>query len=140
MEPGDTEGVEGFGGKVRYECSAASGNRTGDFGSIAAGSEESEAQMNSVSPVWTEEEVAAEQVVALGQEQYYPIIVLRATFTDKDGEVDSVASVTRFRFSDAERAAIASGADILISQPHHGQMMPIGLQLAMPDQYPMEVR
>lgn len=96
--------------------------------------------MNSVSPVWTEEEVAAEQVVALGQERYYPIIVLRATFTDKDGEVESVASVTRFRFSDAERAAIAAGADILISQPHHGKMMPIGLQLAMPDQYPMEVQ
>ena len=87
--------------------------------------------MNSVSPVFTEANIEAEKVVALGDPRYYPIIVLRAKYTD-----NSVASVTRFRFSDADRELIAKGADLVLSQPHHGPMMPIGLQLAMPGEYP----
>lgn len=94
--------------------------------------------MNSVSPVLTEAEIPAEQVIALGQAEYYPIIVARVTYTDKDGEPRAVASVTRFRFSDKEREAIANGADLILSQPHHRSMMPIGLQLAMPNEYPLE--
>jgi hypothetical protein len=94
--------------------------------------------MNSVSPVLTEREVEAEQVIALGQPQYYPIISLRVTFNDKDGDEKSVATMTRFRFSDKDRDAIAAGADLILSQPHHGPLMPIGLQLAMPDRYPLE--
>ena len=94
--------------------------------------------MNSVSPVMTESEIPAEQVIALGQEEYYSIIVCRVTFQDKDGEPKSVATLTRFRFSDKEREAIAKGADLILSQPHHHAMMPVGLQLAMPDQYPLE--
>lgn len=89
--------------------------------------------MNSVSPVLTEAEIPAEQVIALGQEGYYPIIVARIIYPDK-----SVASLTRFRFSDKDRDAIAAGADLILSQPHHGPMMPVGLQLAMADQYPLE--
>ena len=94
--------------------------------------------MNSVSPVLTESEVEAEQVIALDQPQYYPIISLRVTFNDKDGDEKSVATMTRFRFSDKERDAIAAGADLILSQPHHGPLMPIGLQLAMPNEYPLE--
>jgi len=93
--------------------------------------------VQSVSPVFTEYEVPAEHVVALEQKQYYPIIVLQATFNDRDGEVESIASVTRFRFSDEERKLIAQGADLILSQPHHHSMMPIGLQLAWPDRYPL---
>lgn len=89
--------------------------------------------MNSVSPVLTEREVASEQVIALDQTEYYPVVVCRVQYAD-----GSVASVTRFRFSAEERAAIALGADLLLSQPHHGPMMPIALQLAMKDSYPME--
>ena len=37
--------------------------------------------MNSVSPVLTEAEIPAEQVIALGQEEYYPIIVARIIYT-----------------------------------------------------------
>ena len=85
----------------------------------------------SVSPVFTEAEVPAEQVIALDQPEYLPIIVARITYSD-----GSPASVTRFRFSEAERAAIANGADLLISQLHHGPLMPIGLQLASPNTYP----
>jgi len=87
--------------------------------------------MNSVSPVYTESEVPSEQVIALGQDEYYPIIVARIRYSD-----NSIASVTRFRLDDKEREMIAKGADILLSQPHHGSMMPIGIELAMPDSYP----
>ena len=83
--------------------------------------------MNSVSPVLTENEVEAEQVIALDQAQYYPIISLRVTFNDKDGDEKSVATITRFRFSDKDRDAIAAGADLILSQPHHRSMMPSGV-------------
>ena len=95
--------------------------------------------MNSISPVLTEHEVEAEQIIALDQPQYYPIISLRVTFNDKDGDEKSVATMTRFRFSDKDRDAIAAGADLILSQPHHGLLMPIGLQLAMPGKYPLEL-
>jgi hypothetical protein len=90
--------------------------------------------MNSISPVLTEREVEVEQVIALGQDAYYPIIAARITYADK-----SIASLVRYRFSDKEREAIANGADLILSQPHHHAMMPVGLQLAMPNEYPLEV-
>jgi hypothetical protein len=37
-----------------------------------------------------------------------------------------------------ERALIAAGADLVLGQPHHGPMMPVSLQLAMPGEYPVE--
>ena len=89
--------------------------------------------MDSVSPVLTEAEVPVEQVVALGQEDYYPIVVARVTHPD--GEP---GSYTRFRFTAAERAMIAAGADLILGQPHHRGMMPVSLQLAMPGEYPKE--
>ena len=88
--------------------------------------------MDSVSPVLTEREVETEQVVALGDPRYYPIIAVRVIYED-----GAAATLTRFRFSDKEREAIARGADLVLSQPHHGTMMPIGIQLAMKDQYPI---
>ncbi len=87
--------------------------------------------MNSVSPVFTEAEVESEQVIALGQEEYYPIIAARIRFSD-----GSISSMVRFRFTDEERALIAQGADLIIGQPHHGSMMPMSTQLAMPGEYP----
>lgn len=87
--------------------------------------------MDSVSPVLTDQEVNCEQVVALGQEQYYPIITARIFYADK-----TPGSVVRYRLSEVERKIISDGADILITQPHHGQMMPISVQLAMPGEYP----
>ena len=93
--------------------------------------------MNSVSPVLTDHEVEAERVIALDQPEYYPVISLRVTFSDKDGNPEHLSTFTRFRFSDKDREAIAAGADLLLSQPHHGPLMPIGLQLAMPNQYPL---
>lgn len=90
--------------------------------------------MDSVSPVLTEAEIPAEQVIALGQEEYFPIIVARILFQNADG--GSPCSMTRFRFTDAERALIAAGADLILGQPHHGPTMPVSLQLAMPGEYP----
>ena len=89
--------------------------------------------MNSISPVLTESEVSSEHIVALGQDNYYPVVVARIVYPS-----GQIASLTRFRFSDRERAAIANGADLILSQPHHHAMMPIGLQFAMPNEYPME--
>ena len=87
--------------------------------------------MTSVSPVLTNNEIEAEKVIALDQPGYFPIISLRVTFDD-----ETKATYTRFRFTEEERKLIANGADILISQPHHHGLMPIGLQLAMPCEYP----
>lgn len=89
--------------------------------------------MQSISPVLTEREVPVEQVIALGQEEYYPIIVARVSF-----EGGGIGSLTRFRFTDAERELIGKGADLILGQPHHGRMMPVSLQLAMPGEYPMQ--
>ena len=75
--------------------------------------------MDSISPVLTDAEVPAEQVVALGQEEFYPIVVARVKFSD-----ESIGSLARFRFTAAERELIAAGADLILGQPHHGEMMP----------------
>ena len=87
--------------------------------------------MDSISPVLTDAEVPSEQVVALGQEEFYPIVVARVVF-----EGGGVSSMTRFRFTAAERELIVAGADLILGQPHHGGMMPVSLQLAMPGKYP----
>jgi hypothetical protein len=100
-----------------------------------------EETMNSISPVLTEREVEAEQVIALGQEEYYPVIVARIWCESpdhRDCDSPNPVSFTRFRFSDSERESIAKGADLILSQPHHHSMMPVGLQLAMPGEYPLE--
>jgi hypothetical protein len=89
--------------------------------------------VDSVSPVLTEAEVQSEQVIALGQDEFYPIIVARVIFSDK-----SIGSLIRFRFTAAEREQIAAGADLILGQPHHSGMMPVSLSLAMPGEYPKE--
>jgi hypothetical protein len=97
--------------------------------------------MDSISPVLTELEVPVEQVVALGQEQYYPIVVARVwhVSTSEEGkQAGTSSSYTRFRFTAAERELIAAGADLVLGQPHHGGMMPVSLQLAMPGEYPVQ--
>ena len=88
--------------------------------------------MQSVSPVLTEKEVEFEHVIALDQPEFYPVISLRITCGGQ------IATYTRYRFTDEERAAIVNGADLLLSQPHHGPLMPIGTQLAAKDSYPTE--
>ena len=91
--------------------------------------------MISTSPVLTDKEVESEQVIALDQPEYYPLIVARVRF--KSG---SPATMVRFKLTDLERKAIAEGADLIISQPHLSNFMPIGLQLAFPNEYPLEFK
>ena len=90
--------------------------------------------MNSVSPVLTQNEVGTEHVIALDQPEYFPIIIARVRYQD-----GALASIVRFRLSDLERKAISEGADLIISQPHLGSFMPLGLQLAFPSEYPLEI-
>jgi len=87
--------------------------------------------MQSVTPVLTQSEVESEQIIALDQPDFYPIVVARIQFAD-----GQLASYARFRLTEKERALITGGADILISQPHIGRMMPIAVQIAMPECYP----
>ena len=88
--------------------------------------------MRSVSPVFTDRELDSEQVIALSQKEYYPIIVARVIFQD-----NTIASLIRIRLTDKERELVTRGADIILSQPHHGSMMPMGIQIAFPDEYPI---
>lgn len=93
--------------------------------------------MNSVSPVYTEAEIDGERVISIDQPEYYPVIALRVTFQDQDEKPIGVSTCVRFRFSDKEREAISKGADLIIGQPHHSFLMPLSLQLAMPESYPI---
>lgn len=85
--------------------------------------------MDSVSPVWTEEEVPIERVIALDQEQYVPIIVLPVRYTDGLSGIS-----VRFRLSDEERKAITDGADIVITElTLGGPFTPISLHFCKPN-------
>jgi hypothetical protein len=97
--------------------------------------------MDSVSPVLTPAEVPAEQVIALDQPQFFPIVVARIDYTDGTQSEGGIAyTLCRFRLTDVERALIAAGTDLIVGQPGHGQWMPISLQLAMPGEYPAFAR
>jgi hypothetical protein len=93
--------------------------------------------MDSVSPVLTAAEIPAEQVVALDQPEYLSIIVARIWFAGGENNAGVPCSLTRYRLTAAERVLIAAGADLVLGQPHHGPMMPVSLQLAMPGEYPV---
>ena len=88
--------------------------------------------MDSVSPVWTEEEVAIERVIALDQPEYVPIIALPVRFSDNTSGMS-----VRFRLSDEERAAIAAGADIVITEiTFGGPFTPIHVLAIKPNERP----
>jgi hypothetical protein len=87
--------------------------------------------MDSVSPVWSEDHVPAERVIALDQEEYFPIIVLPILYGD-----GTHAMAVRFRLSDQERSAIAGGGDIVITELVHGGFTPISIQICAPGTRP----
>lgn len=81
--------------------------------------------MESISPVLQEEHVANERVIALDQEQYIPIIVLPIKYED-----GTLGMMVRFRLSDQERAAIAAGADLVVTELTFGRpFTPIHIEL-----------
>ena len=88
--------------------------------------------MESVSPVWTEREIPVERVVALDQPEYRPIIVLPVSYQD-----GTRALVVRFRLTEEEKAAIANGADLVITELTFGaRFTPLGFHLCQPNEHP----
>lgn len=88
--------------------------------------------MMPVSPVMPGSE-EIEIVLGKGQPQYIP---LPAVYLD----TDSRPMITRWRFSDEERKAIAEGADLVLQQlTFREKFQPISAQVVMPDACPILV-
>lgn len=88
--------------------------------------------MNAVSPVMPGSE-PIEVVLGKDQPEYIP---LPAVYLN----VRSVPMITRWRFTKDEREAIASGADIVLTQLTFGlPFSPVHLQVSMPDEMPILV-
>jgi hypothetical protein len=71
-----------------------------------------------------------EVVLGANQPQYTPLPAIY---------IDSIsrAMVTRWQFSEEERAAVAGGADLVLQQLTFGSpFQPVNLQVVMPDQDP----
>lgn len=93
--------------------------------------------MDSVSPVYDEETVQYEKVLAIDQPEYLPIIVLPINFDCYERSATPHMFVVRFRFTDEERAKIAAGADILIGELVFGRYFtPLSTQIIMPNESP----
>jgi hypothetical protein len=112
--------------------------------------------MNSVSPVFTDAEVEHERVIALDQPEYVPIVVLPIALQvlndgdkdviTKDGQtvppgalyaVEDWGKCLRFRFTEEERAQIAAGCDLIVTELVFGRpFTPINLQLRQPNERP----
>lgn len=92
--------------------------------------------MDSVSPVWTEEQVGIERVISLDQEQYLPIVVLPVLYSD-----GITGLSVRFRLSDEERKAVAEGADIVVTELNFGAAFtPLDMKVCMPNEGPYTER
>lgn len=90
--------------------------------------------MDSVSPVWTDEFVEIERVIALDQEQYLPIVVLPVRYTDNTSGLS-----VRFRLTEDERKAIAEGADIILTEmTFGGPFTPVNMQVCNPNTNPFD--
>ena len=87
--------------------------------------------MDSVSPVFTENEIESEQIIALDQKQYFPLVTLPIVFDN-----GQPARSVRFRLNEAERQAIAAGADFVITELVFGDYAPIMLDVCPPDRPP----
>jgi hypothetical protein len=85
--------------------------------------------MTPTSPVLPGSETI-EIVLGKGQPQYIP---MPAVYLERP----SRPMITRFRLSEAERAAIAEGADIVLQQLTFRQpFQPVNLQIVHADQFP----
>jgi hypothetical protein len=88
--------------------------------------------MNAVSPVMPGSELI-EVVLGKDQPEYIP---LPAVYLN----VRSVPMITRWRFTNEEREAIAAGADPVLTQLTFGlPFSPIHLQVTMPNEMPVLV-
>jgi hypothetical protein len=82
--------------------------------------------MDSVSPVYSDETVCLERVIALDQPEYFPIIILPVKYED-----GTQGMSVRFRFTDEERRMIAEGGDLLLTELTFGgnRFTPVSLQI-----------
>lgn len=88
--------------------------------------------MDSVSPVWSEEMVPIERVIALDQPEYIPIVILPVRYQDGASGLS-----VRFRLSDEERKAVAEGADVIITEmTFGGPFTPLDVRLCKPNESP----
>lgn len=89
--------------------------------------------MDSVSPVWTDEEVHSECVVSLDQPQYFPIVILPVVYA---GGI--VGMSVRFRLSDEERKAIADGGDLVVTELTfvENRFTPVNVKVCVPNERP----
>lgn len=85
--------------------------------------------MEAVSPVMPGSE-GIEIVLGKNQRQYIPLPAVYLS-------TPTVPMLTRWRFSDEERAQIAAGADIVLTQLTFGTpFSPVHLQVSMPNEHP----
>lgn len=92
--------------------------------------------MQSVSPVFTLEEVQHEREIAKNQPEYLTVIGLPVTLRlinkddpTKTKDVPDWAIAIRFRLNDEERAAVAAGLDLVVTQLTFGKpLAPMNLQ------------
>ena len=90
--------------------------------------------MNSISPVIDEDHVKYEQVIALDQPQYEPIIIV--PYLDVSTDVQIKAMSVRFRLTDEERDQIAKGGDLILNElTFSDTFTPIQLYVRMPGEY-----
>lgn len=101
--------------------------------------------MQSVSPVFTEAEVQFEYEIAKNQPEYVPVIGLPVTLQVLDRndpevkrEVKNWAVAIRFRLSPEERAQVAAGLDLVVTQLVFGKALhPMNFQLCQPGTKPV---
>lgn len=91
--------------------------------------------MQSISPVFTESEVQFEHKVAEHQNEYMTIVGLPVSLqlvdraTGKSTIVNPWGMSFRFRLSDEERAAVAAGSDLILTQLNFGkEVTPMNVQ------------
>jgi hypothetical protein len=82
--------------------------------------------MISISPVYTEETVEIERVIALDQPEYQPIIILPVCYED-----GTQGMCVRFEFTKEERRVISEGGDLLLTELTFGghKFTPVSLQV-----------
>ena len=90
--------------------------------------------MNSISPVIDEDHVKYEQVIALDQSQYEPIIIV--PYNDISTGVSIRGMSVRFRLTDEEREQIVKGGDLILNELiFNDTFTPIQLYIRMPGIY-----
>jgi hypothetical protein len=94
--------------------------------------------MHSISPVYTEELVIAEQVIALDQPEYLPLVTLSVPEFGNP-------CLARYEFTNEERELIAAGGELIVSEMlFGGQYTPMALEIvakgAKPNMIDIELR